>query len=214
MSWKVGGSNLEKTNNIFVNRLSANYFTLKNDYEGHLTINGTFLVHGPSAFRSNVTVGGNLFVNANVAASGSLFVGNSAQINKSLSVLENATVDGNVLIKGNLRIMQNYTIDKLLFVGGNSIHLGLTAPSLYNVNLVASGSNLGINTTTPAIYGLDLLSGNRQSAIRVISSQDTCSSIPEIATLIPSPDCIRVDTRTRCLQQNRFTSTRPFCPRT
>ena len=176
MSWKVGGSNLEKTNNIFVNRLSANYFTLKNDYEGHLTINGTFLVHGPSAFRSNVTVGGNLFVNANVAASGSLFVGNSAQINKSLSVLENATVDGNVLIKGNLRIMQNYTIDKLLFVGGNSIHLGLIAPSLYNVNLVASGSNLGINTTTPAIYGVDLLSSNRL-ALRVISSQDTCSSI-------------------------------------
>ena len=179
MSWKSGGSNLEKTNNIFVNRLSANYFTLKNDYEGHLTINGTFLVHGPSAFRSNVTVGGNLSVNANVAASGSLFVGNSAQINKSLSVLENATVDGNVLIKGNLRIMQNYTIDKLLFVNGNSIHLSnanTNSPSLYNVNLVASGSNLGINLTTPATYGFDLLSSGRQ-ALRVISSQDTCSSI-------------------------------------
>jgi hypothetical protein len=180
MSWKVNGGNLEKTNNIFVNRLSANYFTLKNDYEGHLTINGTLDVNKESRFHSDVVVDGTLHIDKDVVANSSIRIHKDALINKTLTVDGNSTLSGNVLIRGNLHLMQNYTMEKLLFVNGNSIHLGVIAPQtldapLYNVNLLSNGSNLGINRSG-ATYGLDL-SCSHQDAMRVSSSGATCVNV-------------------------------------
>ena len=80
-SWKsYGGVNsMEKTNNITVNSLSANFFTLKNAYEGYFSILGQLSVSENTTLRSNVMIGGNSTTKYDTITGGNSYVkGNSS----------------------------------------------------------------------------------------------------------------------------------------
>ena len=159
-SWKsYGGVNsMEKTNNITVNSLSANFFTLKNAYEGYFTILGELSVSENTSLRSNVTIGGNNTTNYDTITGRNNYVKVNSNIGGNLYLGNYLEVSGNTLLKGNLHILQNYEIEKNLKINGNIIQIGLRdrLNQLYNVNLFVQGNCLGYNKINP-IYTLDVL---------------------------------------------------------
>ena len=160
-SWKsYGGINAkDKTNNIVVNSLSANYFTLKNAYVGFFSISGELSVTQTTTLQSNVIIGGNSITKYDTTTGGNNYITGSSNIMGNVYVGNYLEISGNTLIKGNLRVLQNYEIEKNLKVNGNVIQLGLRdrINQSYNVNLYASGKRLGYNNINPN-YTFDVLS--------------------------------------------------------
>ena len=152
-SWKsYGGINAkDKTNNIVVNSLSANYFTLKNAYVGYFSISGDLLVTQTTTLQSNVLIGGNSVTKYDTTTGGNNYIKGSSNIVGNVYVGNELEVSGNTLLKGNLHVLQNYEIEKNLKINGNIIQLGLLdrINQLYNVNLYANGNRLGYNKIDP-----------------------------------------------------------------
>ena len=153
-SWKSYGgiNNYENTNNITVDHLSANYFTLKNEYVGYFSICGELSVTNDTYLRSNVLVGGNHVISRDGTINGNSFTKGDVGIRGNLGVGKNVDISGDTLIWGNLHLMQNYEIEGNLMVNGNLIQMGLESrnPKKYNVELHSSGKKLGFNKSTPS----------------------------------------------------------------
>ena len=156
LSWKSYGgiNNFEKSNNVSVNNLSADYFTLKNAYLGYFSIQGQLSVTQDTHLNSNVTIGGNSIIEFNNHIYGNVLINKNIMIDKNLGVGGDVDISGNSLMRGNLHLMQNFELEKNLKVNGNLIQLDKNN-SLYNINLYALNKTLGFNNQNP-IYTLDL----------------------------------------------------------
>jgi hypothetical protein len=152
-SWKSYGgiNNYENTNNITVDHLSANYFTLINEYVGYFSIRGELSVTDDTFLRSNVFVGGNHVISGESVVNGNSYNKNNLDIRRDLGVGQNVDISGDTLMWGNLHLMQNYEIEKNLMVNGNILQMGLVSrnPKKYNVNLHSDGKKLVFNNPTP-----------------------------------------------------------------
>jgi predicted acyltransferase (DUF342 family) len=163
-SWKKFGgiNNMEKTNNISTNSLSANFFTLKNSYVGYFSICGELSVTEDTYLGSNVVVGGNVQIEYDANIDGNVFIQNNEIVYGNVDIGGNVDISGNTLIRGNLHILQNYEIEKNLKINGNLIQMGLLTRSAnlygtntYNVNITTVDQKIGINNSNP-IYALDM----------------------------------------------------------
>lgn len=175
-SWKSYGgiNNLEKSNNVFVNNLSANYFTLKNAYVGFFNIQGELSVTKDTHLDSNVIIGGNNYINFDSHIYGNSIINQNSFIGGNLGVKGNVDISCNTLMWGNLHIMQDFEIEKNLKVDGNLIQLGKNN-SLYNINLVALDTKLGFNTSNPN-YTIDVTS-DQSKGFSIISTTSVCNNI-------------------------------------
>ena len=146
-SWKSYGgiNNYENTNNITVDHLSANYFTLKNEYVGYFSICGELSVTDDTYLRSNVFVGGNHVISQESVVNGNSFNKKNVDIRGNLGVGKDVDISGDTIMWGNLHLMQNYELEGNLMVNGNMIQMGLVNrnPKMYNINLSSVGKNLG-----------------------------------------------------------------------
>ena len=154
-SWKsYGGINaMEKTNNITVNSLCANFFTLKNAYVGYFSITGELSVTQTATLQSDVIIGGNTTTKYDTIRGHNHFIKGNNDITGNVYVGNYLEVSGNTLLKGNLHVLQNYGVEKNLKINGNIIQLGLydQINQLYNINLFANGTRLGYNKVIPEI---------------------------------------------------------------
>jgi hypothetical protein len=152
-SWKSYGgiNNYENTNNITVDHLSANYFTLKNEYVGYFSICGELSVTDDTYLRSNVFVGGNHVISRESVVNGNSFNKKNVDIRGNLGVGKDVDISGDTLMWGNLHLMQNYELEGNLMVNGNMIQMGLVNrnPKTYNINLSSLDKKLGFNNSTP-----------------------------------------------------------------
>jgi hypothetical protein len=152
-SWKSYGgiNNYENTNNITVDHLSANYFTLKNEYVGYFSICGELSVSDDTYLRSNVFVGGNHVISRESTVNGNSFNKKNVDIRGNLGVGKNVDISGDTIMWGNLHLMQNYELEGNLMVNGNMIQMGLVSrnPKVYNINLSSVEKKLGFNNSTP-----------------------------------------------------------------
>ena len=99
MSWKkYGGTNkLDKLNNISVNTIVADQFTLKNFYVGDWDICGGLQVKNDAFLSQDLTVGGNIFGSGNINIAGAMNVFNT-NIFGNVDIAENAFVRQNILM--------------------------------------------------------------------------------------------------------------------
>jgi photosystem II stability/assembly factor-like uncharacterized protein/predicted acyltransferase (DUF342 family) len=158
-SWKSYGgiNNFEQTNNITVDSLSANYFTLKNEYVGYFSICGELSVSENTYLRSNVDIGGNNRIRNDCTVGGNTLVSKNIDMSGNLYVGKNVDISGDTLMWGNLHLMQNYEIEGNLMINGNILQMGLLKrnPKEYNINLHSVDKKLGFNTANPS-YTLDI----------------------------------------------------------
>ena len=163
-SWKSFGgiNNMEKSNNISVNALSANYFTLKTAYIGYFDICGELQVTQNTYLDSNVIIGGNIFVGFSANIEGNAYVKKNMLVSKNVGVSGNVDISGDTIMWGNLHIYQNYEIEKNLEINGNLIQMGLLVrnpteydTNIYNINIVAKDKKLGLNNYNPT-YSFDI----------------------------------------------------------
>ena len=174
---KYGGvNNVEKTQNISIENLNATNFSLKNAYEGLLTVSGEILVHGDAKFQSNVINSGNSSTKFDNKIGGNLYVAKNAFITNNLKV-NNIEVGGVITFSGNVKLTQNYELDKDLNVNGNLINIGLLDKDLqlYDVSLKAINKKLGLNNNNP-LYTLDIRS-EQINGFRVMSSQSANKNV-------------------------------------
>ena len=146
-NWKSYGGigNFEKSNNINVNNLVADYFTLRNDYTGNFTITGRLEVMSDTHLDANVYIQ-YLEVLGNTRIMG-----------------HNTIIDGETDIFGNLTLYHKMTIYGDVIVGGNLIvesdtfTIGDNNPN-GNVVFTCIDSAIGMNTYLPQssldIYGV------------------------------------------------------------
>lgn len=183
-SWKQFGGvhNMEKSNNISTNSLSANFFTLKNSYIGLFAISGELIVTNDSKLESNVFVGENLDVYNNTRILGNTFIKKNLIVTETTGIGGNVDISGDTLMWGNLHIMQNYEIEKNLEVNGNLIHMGLLVrnpqgheTNEYNINIKSVDKKLGLNNANP-LYSLDICS-NQTQVFSVFSNQLTNENV-------------------------------------
>ena len=153
-SWKSYGgiNNYENTNNITVDHLSANNFTLKNDYVGYFSICGELSVTNDTYLRSNVLIDGNNLISKDITINGNSFTKRNQDVRGNLGVGKNVDISGDTIMWGNLHLMRDYEIEGNLMVNGNVIQMGLVSknPKEYNVELRSSGKKLGLNNYTPS----------------------------------------------------------------
>ena len=85
-TWRSYGglNNLENTNNLNVNNISAGYLTLRNAYSGLFTVSGDIIVKGDSTMANNCSVGGDLSVSGNIDVSGTFLARSTARIYDNL----------------------------------------------------------------------------------------------------------------------------------
>ena len=172
-SWKsYGGINsMEKSNNISVNSLSANFFTLKNAYIGYFSITGELAVTGDTKLNSNVYIGGNIEAAFDSTIGRNNFIQGNSVIQGNVYVGDFLQVYGNTLMNGNLHILQNYEIEKNLKINGNLIQMGLKdrENQQYNINLSAVNTKLGLNILNPE-FSFDMFS-DQEKGFQIKSSQ-------------------------------------------
>jgi photosystem II stability/assembly factor-like uncharacterized protein len=144
-SWKSYGGidKFDKTTNISVNSIVANYFTIKKQIAGDLDISG------------NIAVGQDFAVTGNSAFNGSISVGGGVKVAANIDVSNNIRCDGDVYFNNSLNLQ-----DYLLF--------GSDTNKNY---LFGDASGIGINNYDPQA-ALDI-SGSQFASIRVFSSQTT-----------------------------------------
>ena len=121
MSWKkYGGTNkLDKLNNISVNTIVADQFTLKNFYVGDWDICGGLQVKNDAFLSQDLTVGGNINGSGDINILGAMNVFNT-------------NIIGNVFVAENAFVRQNILMD---LSGGTLLH--------------GENRRFGFNTVTP-----------------------------------------------------------------
>ena len=165
--WKqYGGINkLDSFNNISVNSIVADTFTLKKSYYGTFDICGELHVSGNAII--DTTIKGNNLTITNDISSNRLFVNSQSTHYADMDVSGNLTVyNGNVFFYKNLNVSSNIYLSKQLFLGNSGIAY---------INATDTIGNIGINTNTP-ISAVDI-SSNQSFVVNVSSSQDTTYSV-------------------------------------
>lgn len=164
--WKqYGGVNkLDSYNNISVNSIVADTFTLKKAYYGTFDICGELHVSGNAIV--DTTIKGNNLTIINDISSNRLFVNSQSTHYADMDVSGNLTVqNGNVYFYKNLNVSSNIYLRKQLFLGNSGISY---------INATDTVGKIGVNTTTP-ISAFDI-SSNQSFVINVSSSQDATYS--------------------------------------
>jgi hypothetical protein len=155
-----------------VNYLTADYFTLKNDYVGYFTVSGDFEVTQDTALDGNLVVNANVVLNA--TAGNTVVMGN-------VYAMQNMYVYGDDTIYGNLYLQQALNIGGDVDIGGNLTveqnnftlgHGGSGAENTYvtfkaDPTVASLGLNLHLqsDTATPQAT-LDVL-GNRNNTLNL-----------------------------------------------
>lgn len=165
--WKqYGGMNkLDTYNNVTVNAIVADTFTLKKSYYGTFDICGELHVSGNALVDSDIK-GENLTITNDISCN-RLFVNSKSTHYSDMDVCGNLKVySGNAYFYKNVDISSNLYLSKQLFLGDSQIAF---------INATNTIGNIGINTTTP-ISAFDI-SSNKSFVINVSSSQDNTSSV-------------------------------------
>jgi len=121
MSWKkYGGTNkLDKLNNISVNTIVTDKFTLKNFYVGDWDICGGLTVKDDAIIMKDLTVDGDIYGSGDITINGAMNVFNT-------------NIVGNIFVAENAFIRENLLMD---FSAGTLLH--------------GENRRFGFNTTTP-----------------------------------------------------------------
>lgn len=165
--WKqYGGMNkLDTYNNVTVNAIVADTFTLKKSYYGTFDICGELHVSGNAIIDTDIK-GKNLTITNDISCN-RLFVNSKSTHYSDMDVSGNLKVySGNAFFYKNVDISSNLYLSKQLFLGDSQIAF---------INATNTIGNIGINTTTP-ISAFDI-SSNKSFVINVSSSQDNTSSV-------------------------------------
>jgi len=164
MSWKkYGGTNkLDRMNNMNVNNLTTDTFSLQNPYLGDFDICG------------NLHSSGNVYVDQDIYA-------------RNLNLSSNASIQGNTDVQGNLRVegglfagqldVGNLVVDSGIDVAGNLNVSGYISIDTSGSTLLYSDTqqHMGINNFNPTAT-VDIC-GNSISTLNVFSSLDYTRNI-------------------------------------
>ena len=160
-SWKTyGGINkLEKINNISVNSIVTDNFTLKRAYFGNFDICGTLLVSDNLIVQGEGDISGN------------------AYLKSGLHVAKDSSMNGNLVIGRNLKVNGNVTelLNDFIVDGSANIQNELFLGQSKDMYFFGTGTGVGLNTKTPEAT-LDI-SGTDINSLNVYSSQLTNTNI-------------------------------------
>ena len=149
-SWRQYGSinQNESSNSGYFHNLVVDNFTLRQQYNGFLNVNGTLSVTDGVIFNSTLSVSSDVNLNHNLTVVGSTL------LNNQLTVVDTATFRKTVNILGDLNIIGAFQFQNdirsvgNLAAGGTSLILGFnktSGTSTLNSNDVISGL-IGVNT--------------------------------------------------------------------
>jgi len=155
-----------------VNYLTADYFTLKNDYVGYFTVSGEYHVTKDSTLDGNLVVGGNTVLNV---TGGNTIVHGESFLLQNVNIYGDNHVYGNLLLEHSLDIVGDVDIGGNLTIENNRIQLGKRGAggSDTYVSMIADpttasmGLNMHLNSASAVpLATMDILS-NRDNALNV-----------------------------------------------
>ena len=158
-TWKSYGgvTNFEKTNNITVNNLTTNFFTMRNAYFGNFDICGSIHISNDANVDKNVVVKGSVDI------SNGLIVDKNTALNSTVNILGITTMQNNLnVLNGSVNIY-------------NELFLGNTLQNPLQNYLYGTNTGIGINTHVP-IATLDI-SGSGPNILNVYSSAPVNTNI-------------------------------------
>lgn len=193
MSWKKYGGikNLENFNNITINNIVTDTFTVRDAIINLLRIEGDLLVNGYVTVRDDVVIKGNIYVNSIIGANLVVFdIFNAREV----SISENLYVQGNVFISQNLSVSEDLSVqgnifldpDKDIFIYGKNNKFGINTNNLTATLDVSGTHNESINVWTTQTINKNILARNNQNQGIVLLS-DTSGAYIEFFTETPIP---------------------------
>jgi len=173
-NWRSYGGigHYEKSPSLNVNYLTADYFTLKNDYVGYFTVSGEYHVTKDSTLDGNLVVGGNTVLNV---TGGNTIVHGESFLLQNVNIYGDNHVYGNLLLEHSLDIVGDVDIGGNLTIENNRIQLGKRGAggSDTYVSMIADpttasmGLNMHLNSASAVpLATMDILS-NRDNALNV-----------------------------------------------
>jgi hypothetical protein len=182
MSWKKYGGlkNLENFNNVTINNIVTDTFTVRDAIINLLRIEGDLLVNGFVTVRDDVRINGNIFVNSIIGAN--LVVFDIINIREG-HVSGNLFVSQNVSISENLSVSGNIFLDpaKDTFIYGKNHKFGINTNNLTATLDISGIHNESINVWTTQSINKNILSRNRDNQGIVLLS-DTSGAYVEFFT--------------------------------
>ena len=135
--WRTygGTKHLEENNNVTLQSLVVNNFTLTNDYLGLFSIQGQLTV-------SDVTnLNAALFVGGNQTNTGNLLVNGTSTFTQIVTMMNNLYVSGSVIVNGTVTVSEDFILTKNIVVGGNMYAENNTLVLGYNTSTNTSNTN-------------------------------------------------------------------------
>ena len=181
-SWKTyGGINkLEKINNISVNSVVTDNFTLKRAYFGNFDICGTLLVSDNLIIQGDGDISGNVYLKSGLhvakdsSMNGNLVIGGNLKVKGNVTeLLHDFIVDGSANIQNELFLGQNK--DMYFFGTGTGVGLNKTGPE---ATLDISGPNINsLNVYSSDVTNTNILARNRNLHGLLVETDDTSTKI-------------------------------------
>ena len=135
--WRTygGTKHLEENNNVTLQSLVVNNFTLTNDYLGLFSIQGQLTV-------SDVTnLNAALFVGGNQTNTGNLLVNGTSTFTQIVTMMNNLYVSGSVIVNGTVTVSEDFILTKNIVVGGNMYAENNTLVLGYNTSTNTSNTH-------------------------------------------------------------------------
>lgn len=181
MSWKKYGGlkNLENFNNITINNIVTDTFTVRDAIINLLRIEGDLLVNGYVTVRDDVRINGNIFVNSIIGANLVIF---------DIINIREGHVSGNLFVSENLSVKGNIFLDpnEDTFIYGKDHKFGINTNNLTSTLDISGIHNESINVWTTQPINKSILSRNRNNQGIVLLS-DTSGAYVEFFTETPIP---------------------------
>jgi len=130
-----GTKHLEENNNVTLQSLVVNNFTLTSDYLGLFSIQGQLIVSDVTKLNANLFVGGDQTNTGNV-----LVQGNSI-FSQNVTMMNSLQVSGSVIVNGTITVSEDFILTKNIVVGGNIYAENNTLILGYNTSTNTSNSN-------------------------------------------------------------------------
>ena len=174
-NWRSYGGigHYDKSPSLNVNYLTADYFTLKNDYIGYFTVSGEYHVTQNSYLDGNLVVGGNVVLNA--FDDGNTIVHGNTFLLRNLNIYGDNHVYGNLLLEHSLDIVGDVDIGGNLTIEQNRIQLGKRGAGAQDtyVSLIAdpTTASLGLNMHLSSPNALPL------ATLDILSTRDNALNL-------------------------------------
>ena len=122
-NWRSYGSmnKFETANNVSLNNLTVDNFTMKKDYLGYFNINGVLKVSELSYFNSGLIVNGNTVFNCPL-----LYINSATIMSKELEIFGNTHILQNLYVDGDFTVGGTLQFEGSVASGGNLLAVGTT----------------------------------------------------------------------------------------